>query len=31
MKSEDRVDLSIVWDTLTNEIPELKETIIGII
>jgi len=27
----ERVDLSIVWDTLTNEIPELKETIIGII
>ena len=23
----ERVDLEIVWDTLTNEIPELKETI----
>ena len=23
----DRVDFSIVWDTLTKEIPELKETI----
>lgn len=26
----DRVDLEIVWNTLTKDIPELKETIMNI-